>query len=535
MSRERIEMHRLQDLVRLHRLGRRARKIARQLKMSPNTERAYRMALDAAGLLLGDPTKLPEICELKQAVLEQLPLKSAPQQVSSAQKYDEEIRSALAKGARPKAIWDLLRLKHKDDFDVRLRALQRYCCRVVCERGVQPEDVAIPVQTGPGEVAQVDFGFLGCVYDPECGKERKAYVFVMVLGYSRHLYAELVFDQKTTTWLQLHVNAFAALGGVVRTVVPDNLKAAVIRAAFGVDGPTSLNRSYRELARYYGFEVDPTPVYAPKKKGKVESSVKFVKGNFYAPRRGMDARELRRELAVWSSEIAGKRIHGTTQRRPLEVFGSEERETLLALASRPYELVLWKEATLHRDSHVIHEKAYYSAPWRLIGKKLWVHATPTTVKLYYDDLRVATHRRAAPGQRRTVEEHLPEHRAPYRHRQRSYWEEKADALSSEVGKYIREVFNSDDVLSQLRTVISMVTMLEKYPTERAERACARAQFYGNYRYGGLKDILRRGLDFEPLPPVTVCSYGGLTQAVYARQAADFLQPSHLLEVPHESQ
>ncbi len=535
MSRERVDMHRLQDLVRLHRLGKGVRKIASQLKMGPNTEREYRTALDAAGLLHGDPTKLPDLEVLKKAVLEQLPPNPAPQQVSSAAKYDEEIRAALAKGSGPKAIWDQLRLKHKDDFAVRLRAVQRYCRRLKRERGVQAEDVAIPVVTGPGEVAQVDFGYLGRVYDPDTGRERKAYVFVMVLGYSRHLYAEIVFDQKTTTWLELHVNAFFALGGVVRTVVPDNLKAAVIRAAFGVDGATALNRSYREMARYYGFEVDPTPVYSPKKKGKVESSVKYVKGNFYAPRRGMDIRELRRELTVWMSEIAGKRIHGTTQRQPLVVFTDEERETLLPLPSRPYDPVLWKEATLHRDSHVIYERAYYSAPWRLIGKKLWVHASQTTVKLYYDDVRVATHRRASPGQRRTVEEHLPQDRAPYRHRQRSYWEDKADAISAPVGEYIREVFNSDDVLSQLRTVISMVTMLEKYPPDRAERACARARFYGNYRYGGLKDILRRGLDFEPLPHVSVPTYGGLSQAVFARKATDYLQPQLSLEVNDEPQ
>ena len=78
-------------------------------------------------------------------------------------------------------------------------------------------------------------------------------------------------------------------------------------------------------------------------------------------------------------------------------------------------------------------------------------------------------------------------------------------------------------------------MLEKYPPDRAERACARARFYGNYRYGGLKDILRRGLDFEPLPHVTVPTYGGLSQAVFARKATDYLQPQLSLEVNDEPQ
>jgi hypothetical protein len=131
-------------------------------------------------------------------------------------------------------------------------------------RQEQAEDVAIPVETPAGEVAQVDFGYAGKLYDAKEGRFRRAWVFVMVLGFSRHMFARIVFDQKTTTWLALHVEAFDELGGVPRVLVPDNLKAAVIRAAFGADGPSALNRSYRELARHYGFKVDPTPPRAPK-------------------------------------------------------------------------------------------------------------------------------------------------------------------------------------------------------------------------------------------------------------------------------
>ena len=92
---------------------------------------------------------------------------------------------------------------------------------------------------------------------------RKAWLFVIVLGYSRKMVARLVFDQKIDTWLECHVQAFKELGGVPRVLVPDNLKAAVIRAAFGVDDEVVLNRSYRELARHYGTMIDPTPPRSP--------------------------------------------------------------------------------------------------------------------------------------------------------------------------------------------------------------------------------------------------------------------------------
>lgn len=144
--------------------------------------------------------------------------------------------------------------------------------------------------------------------------------------------------------------------------VPDNLKAAVIRAAFGIDDVTSeLHRSYRELARHCGFIIDPTPPRSPKKKGKVEAGVKYVKNNALKGRDGEELDATNRYLVTWVREVAGKRVHGTTGRRPLEVFEAEERRALMPLPVTPYEPVIWKQATVHRDSHVVFAKRVHSA------------------------------------------------------------------------------------------------------------------------------------------------------------------------------
>jgi hypothetical protein len=359
--------------------------------------------------------------------------------------------------------------------------------------------VVIPVETDPGEVAQVDFGYAGRLWDPDTGRLRKTWVFVLVLGYSRHMVARLVFDQRTETWLRLHVEAFAELGGVPRTLVPDNLKAAVIRAAFGVDGPTGLNRSYQELARHYGFAVDPTPRADPKKKGKVESGVKYVKRNILRGRDGEDVGLVRAQLARWVTEIAGQRTHGTTSLHPLELFEQHERSHLMPLPTVRFEPVVWKQAKIHRDSHFIFERRLYSVPWRLIGQSIWVRATPSTVMAYADDERVATHSRTGPRHRSTLDQHLPEHRVALRHRSREYWEQRAAKLGPEVAEYIREVFDADDVLSQLRRVQAIVTHLEGFPPHRAVAACRRARFFANYSYQGIRNILKRALDLQPLP------------------------------------
>ncbi len=491
-------MHRLQDLVRLHRMGTGAREVARLVRVSPNTERLYRTAIEEAGLLEGDPDELPTAVELKQALREHLPSKPAPQQVSTIERWRDRVAELIRKGLGPKAIFDRLRLQN-DDFDGSHQAVKRMVRRLRREEGVRPEQVAICVTTAPGEVAQIDFGYVGKLYDPARGVLRRAWAFVMVLGYSRHMAVRVVFDQKTTTFLRLHIECFAELGGVVETVVPDNLKAAVIRAAFGVDGETTLNRSYRELARHYRFKVDPTPPRSPKKKGKVESGVKYVKGNFFKGRHGEDLLEVRAELARWVTEIAGRREHGTTGRRPLDVFELEERTALQPLPTVSFEPIEWKQAKVHQDSHVVFDRRLYSVPWRLLGREVWIRASATTVAVYFDDERVATHPRRGMGHRSTNDAHLPEHRAAWRHRSQAYWEERAARIGPETGRYVREVFDSDDVLSQLRAVQAVVTHLEKFPPHRAEAACRRARFFGSYGYAAIKQILARGLDLAPLP------------------------------------
>jgi len=496
--RQRTDMHRLVDLVRLHRMRTAPREVARLLVMGPNTERQYRQALEAEGLLHGDPSALPALEVLKMAVERRCPPVLPPQQVSSLEPLRPWMESCVAKQMTPRAIYDRLRLEH-DEFTGSYSAVKRFCRSLRKARGVQPEDVAIPVETGAGEVAQVDFGYVGKLFDPESRTLRKAWCFVMVLGFSRHMVVRVVFDQRTETWLRLHVEAFEELGGVPKTVVPDNLKAAVIRAAFGVDDATELNRSYRELARYYGFKVDPTPPRDAPKKGKVEAGVKYAKHNFFSGKEGSDVTDVRRDLSRWVAEIAGLRIHGTTGKRPMEVFAAVERAALLELPGERYEIVVWKKATVHRDAHVAMGGRLYSVPWKHIGAEVWLRAVGNELAVYCNDERVASHLRRADGYRSTVESHLPDHRVDLRHRSREYWEERATKIGDEVLAYVCEIFDSDDVLLQLRTVQGVITHLETFPVERARAACLRASHFGCHTIAGLKTILRKALDLEPLP------------------------------------
>jgi transposase len=514
-------MDRLQELVRLHRMGTGAREVARLLRMGPHTERDYREALDAAGLLDGSVDELPELAVLKEVVQEHLAKTTPAQMTSSITEWEPKIIKLAEDGLTAKPIFDRLRLE-EPDFKGGFYAVRAVWRRWRKARGVRAEDVAIPVEIVPGDIAQVDFGYVGKLYDATIGRLRKAWVFVLVLAYSRWMFARIVFDQKIETWLRLHVEAFTTLGGVPRTLVPDNLKAAVVRAAFGVDEPAALNRSYRELARYYGCKIDPTPPRAPTKKARVESGVGYCKHSFFAGRYGGDAHETAKLLERWLETIANVRDHGTTRRRPIDMLATEERAHLLPLPAKPFELVLWHRALVHRDWHVAFDHRLYSVPWTLVGQHVWLRATSTAVTIYANDARVATHDRRGRSLRSTRDEHLPDERAPWRHRSRDYWQERAEHIAPEVGAYVRALFEADDVLSMLRAVQAVVTHLEKFPRERAVAACLRAQHFGALSYGAIKTILRQGLDLEPLSTAPTTPTPQLSSPRFARSMGELL-------------
>lgn len=496
MSAERTDMHRLQELVRLHRLGNGARTVARLLCMSPNTERQYREILQRADLLSGEADKLPELWLLQEAVRAQKPPPAPPP--SSLEPFREEITDLHRAGKSPQAIYDTLRLVHPE-LSRKRSAIKRLCARLKKESHVRPQDVHIRVDTAPGDVAQVDFGYVGMLYDSDSGVLRKAWVFVMVLGFSRKMFARIVFDQTVPTWLRLHVEAFTELGGVPRTIVPDNLKAAVIRAAFGADRDAlSIQKSYRELARHFGFVIDPAPPRRPEHKGKVEAGVKYLKRNFLLGSEFADVKQAQTRLVTWLSEVCNQRIHGTTGRRPQELFTDAEQAALLPLPETPFSLVVWHQATVHPDNHFVFKKRPYSAPFSLIGQKVWVRATEHTVAVYHEYQLIDTHERKGKGLRSTKESHLPPHRADYRHRGRDFWEQRAGHLGDDVRRYITAVFDSDPQVSPLRAVQAIVTHLESFPVARAQAAARRALHYGCFTYRGIKDLLRLALDLLPL-------------------------------------
>ncbi len=173
--------------------------------------------------------------------------------------------------------------------------------------------VTVRIEVDPGSQAQVDFGYVGLMVDPETGRRRRTWAFIMTLSYSRHRFVRFVFRQDIPTWIDCHIRAFEFLGGIPASVVLDNLKSGVLKP--DIYDPT-LNRAYGELERHYGFVADPAKVRAAKHKGKVERAVPVVRKHLLAGRTFRDIREANERALRWSREEIGMEIHGTGPTRP---------------------------------------------------------------------------------------------------------------------------------------------------------------------------------------------------------------------------
>ncbi|MGH7584606.1 MAG: IS21 family transposase, partial [Gemmatimonadales bacterium] len=211
------------------------------------------------------------------------------------------------------------------------------------------------MECAPGQEAQVDFGRGAPIVGPD-GKRRTSWVFRIVLSHSRKGYSEAVSRQTTDDFLRCLENAFAHFRGVPKTLVIDNLRAAVTRADWF---DPELCPKVRSFAEHYGTVVLPTRPRMPRHKGKVESGVKYVKANGLKGLKFISLGDQNRHLAQWESTVADRRIHGTTRQQVIKLFTDVERTMLLPLPASRFELFHEALRAVHRDGHVQVQGAYY--------------------------------------------------------------------------------------------------------------------------------------------------------------------------------
>jgi transposase len=354
----------------------------------------------------------------------------------------------------------------------------------------------------PG-VMEVDFGTLGKVYDPATDRVRVAKIFSARLRYARWAYREIVFDEKFETFALCHVRSFERFGGVPQRVTPDNLKAAVIRASFT---DPDVNASYRELASYYGFLIDPCKPYKPEHKGGVENDIKYVKKSMWdvlkqrERERGHDIPHLpalREYLAEWEETICNvRRIKGVGS-SPAELF-SVERECLTPLPPERFDVVRWMQAVPGVTQRISVDKSRYTVPERFIGKKVQVAVNSALVRVYYEHELIAVHAKAArPHQDVVNNEHLGERYRAFLARTEACCHAQAALIGPCTAAAIA-CLSADRTVRRLNEAWAIVGLARRHGAARLERACERAIRFDNVRLSSIKRILEKRIEEQPI-------------------------------------
>jgi len=146
----------------------------------------------------------------------------------------------------------------------------------------------------------------------------------------------------------------------------------------------------------------------------------------------------------------------------LAAFIETEKHLLTALPDVPPELATWAKVKVHGNCHVQFENCYYSAPFRLVHRQLWLKATETNVKLFRDLKLVAVHPRLKkPGARSTIDDHLPPEALAYKMQDPQWCLKQARQIGPSCTALIEQLF-SDRVLDNLRAAQGIVGFAKKY-------------------------------------------------------------------------
>ena len=274
-------------------------------------------------------------------------------------------------------------------------------------RGVRPAGdphFEVRFETPPGEQGQVDFAQFQVVFTDEPTTPRIVWLFSMVLGYSRLIWARFVMHQDLATVLRCHVAAFAALGGAPRELLYDRMKTAVIGE--GGQGGIVYNRALIDLARHYGFHPKACRPYRAKTKGKVERPFRYIREDFFLARSFQNLADMNVQLRRWLDGVANPRVHATTRRVVNEAF-AEEKPHLKPLPLAPFRAVLRLERRISRDGMVSVGGNFYSVPDFTRRRVVEVHTLAEEVRIFDEGVLIAAHpvlegrhqRRIAPGHR----------------------------------------------------------------------------------------------------------------------------------------
>jgi len=335
---------------------------------------------------------------------------------------------------------------------------------------------------------------------PTTQETRTAQIFVAVLGASNYTYAEATYTQQLEDWVMSHARCFEFLGGVPDIVVPDNLRSAVTKTC---RYEPDINPTYHQLAEYFNVAVIPTRPYKPKDKSKAEVGVQIVERWIMARLRHQtfhSLAQLNHEIAKLL-EVMNNKVMKQYQQSRRALFEAVDKPALNPLPEKPYQYTQIKMVRVPIDYHVEIDKHYYSVPYQWVKKKLRAQITNQLVQLYHEDTLVAQHPRSHRlGGHTTQVHHMP--KAHQKQHNQSPINLRSWALS--IGENTHQMVElwlsrKRHPEQAYRACLGLLSLAKTYSKSRLEQACYRAIAMQVTTLKSIKEILKKGLDKQPLP------------------------------------
>jgi len=345
----------------------------------------------------------------------------------------------------------------------------------------------------PGECAQVDWGQFGSI---NVGNTRRRLsFFVMVLCYSRMLYVEFTVSETMEHFLACHANAWEFFGGVTARLMVDNTKSAVLRHTVG-EAPV-FNPRYKDFADHFGLTISACGVGQAHEKGRVENAVGYVKKNFLAGLELTDFCLVNPAARHWLDTVANVRVHGSTKRRPCELFAAE-KAALRPLPSQPYDVGIIRPVRANSQFRITVDTNTYSVPAEYAGAALTLKLYPDHLCLYHQDKLIARHVRRY-DRHQDIED--PDHpRALLQQRRRAADQkvlQRLLALTPKAERFYQGL--AERRLNVLHHVRKIVALSEIYGCEKTARAVEDALEFQAFSCEYIANLLEQRQRLLPEP------------------------------------
>ena len=342
------------------------------------------------------------------------------------------------------------------------------------------------MESEPGQEAQVDFGQGAWVV--EAGQRRRPHVLRVVLSHSRKGYTEAFWRQTTENFVRGLENALRHFGGVVRTLVIDNLRAAVKKVDWF---EPELNPKVVSFCEHYGTVILPTKPAMPRHKGKIEAGIKYVQANGLAGKLFVSLGAQNVHLAHWEETVADTRIHGTTRQQVRAHFLSVEKPKLLPLPASLFPVFNEAPRKIHRDGYAEVDKAYYSVPPEYVRRKVWARWDAKMVRLFNERMEtIAVHVRQEPGRFKTDPAHIHDHKRTLIERGAEWILDRCRLLGQGAGRWAETLYQQRGAES-LRVLQGLLALAEKHPAPQLDQACQLALTHGAWHLRDLRELLVR--------------------------------------------